>query len=122
MKTRDFLGSARIGRGFLLVAEIAPFYSQVKAEGRLSEKQALPQQAAGPPGTPSRQASRRTGTARPSLGACATSLLNETIFYDLDDAHAALERWTADYNQQRPHPARHFGLCHRIFLLSKTLS
>ena len=32
-------------------------------------------------------------------------LLNETIFDDLDYARAALARWTAAYNQKRPHSA-----------------
>jgi putative transposase len=62
--------------------------------------------AAGSPGTSSRPASRcRTGSARPSMAACADELLNETIFYDLDHARAALARWTTNYNRQRPHSA-----------------
>jgi putative transposase len=32
-------------------------------------------------------------------------LLNETVFYDLDHAREALARWTASYNQTRPHSA-----------------
>ena len=32
-------------------------------------------------------------------------LLNETIFYDLDHARSTLARWTAVYNQKRPHSA-----------------
>jgi putative transposase len=31
--------------------------------------------------------------------------LNETIFYDLDHARAALARWTTAYSQKRPHSA-----------------
>ena len=38
-------------------------------------------------------------------GRMRDELLNETIFYDLDHARAALARWTAAYNQQRPHSA-----------------
>ena len=30
-------------------------------------------------------------------------LLNETLFFDLGHARAALARWVADYNQHRPH-------------------
>jgi putative transposase len=38
-------------------------------------------------------------------GRMRDELLNETIFYDLDHARAALARWMAGYNQQRPHSA-----------------
>src|SRR5208283_5376448 len=38
-------------------------------------------------------------------GRMRDELLNETIFFDLDHARAALARWTAAYNQQRPHSA-----------------
>jgi Integrase core domain len=38
-------------------------------------------------------------------GRMRDELLNETIFYDLDHARAALARWTIGYNQQRPHSA-----------------
>ena len=38
-------------------------------------------------------------------GRMRDELLNETIFYDLDHARSALARWTAAYNQQRPHSA-----------------
>ena len=38
-------------------------------------------------------------------GRMRDELLNETIFYDLDHARSALARWTASYNQQRPHSA-----------------
>jgi transposase InsO family protein len=38
-------------------------------------------------------------------GRMRDELLNETVFYDLDHARAALARWTAAYNQQRPHSA-----------------
>lgn len=38
-------------------------------------------------------------------GRMRDELLNETIFYDLDHARAAIARWTAAYNQSRPHSA-----------------
>jgi putative transposase len=38
-------------------------------------------------------------------GRMRDELLNETIFYDLDHARAALARWTNGYNQSRPHSA-----------------
>src|ERR1700729_2231690 len=38
-------------------------------------------------------------------GRMRDQLLNETIFYDLDHARLALARWTAAYNQKRPHSA-----------------
>jgi Integrase core domain len=53
-------------------------------------------------------------------GRMRDELLNETIFYDLDYARAALARWTAAYNHQRPplgarlsHPRRFRGNLHR---------
>ena len=36
-------------------------------------------------------------------GRMRDELLNETIFYDLDHARAALARWVDTYNRQRPH-------------------
>ena len=30
-------------------------------------------------------------------------LLNETLFFDLDDARAKIAVWVADYNLRRPH-------------------
>jgi hypothetical protein len=30
-------------------------------------------------------------------------LLNETLFFDLDDARAKITAWIADYNGDRPH-------------------
>ena len=30
-------------------------------------------------------------------------LLNETLFFDLDDTRAKVSAWIADYNDQRPH-------------------
>lgn len=38
-------------------------------------------------------------------GRMRDELLNETIFYDLGHAREALARWTASYNQTRPHSA-----------------
>ena len=38
-------------------------------------------------------------------GRMRNELLNETIFYDLGHARAALARWVAAYNQTRPHSA-----------------
>lgn len=32
-------------------------------------------------------------------------LLNETLFFDLDDARAKIAAWVEDYNDQRPHSA-----------------
>ena len=53
-------------------------------------------------------------------GRMRDELLNETVFYDLDHARAALARWTAAYNQQRPqlgarlsHPRGFRGNLHR---------
>ncbi len=48
---------------------------------------------------PSRPSSRKQGGRRRRV------TLNETVFYDLDHARAALARWTAAYNQRRPHSA-----------------
>ena len=38
-------------------------------------------------------------------GRMSDELLNETIFYDLDHTRSTLARWTAAYNQKRPHSA-----------------
>ena len=38
-------------------------------------------------------------------GRMRDELLNETLFFSLDHAKAAIARWTADYQQQRPHSA-----------------
>lgn len=32
-------------------------------------------------------------------------LLNETLFFDMDDARAKIAAWVEDYNAQRPHSA-----------------
>jgi putative transposase len=36
-------------------------------------------------------------------GRMRDELLNETLFFDLDDARAKIANWVADYNFQRPH-------------------
>ncbi|MCK1668873.1 IS3 family transposase [Bradyrhizobium sp. 153] len=36
-------------------------------------------------------------------GRMRDELLNETLFFDLDDARAKIANWLADYNLQRPH-------------------
>lgn len=36
-------------------------------------------------------------------GRMRDELLNETLFFDLDDARAKIANWIADYNLQRPH-------------------
>ncbi|MEY9593194.1 putative transposase [Bradyrhizobium yuanmingense] len=36
-------------------------------------------------------------------GRMRDELLNETLFFDLDDARAKIANWVADYNHQRPH-------------------
>jgi transposase InsO family protein len=38
-------------------------------------------------------------------GRMRDELLNETLFYDLDHARAAVARWMTAYNQTRPHSA-----------------
>ena len=42
-------------------------------------------------------------------------LLNETLFFDLDDARAKIATWVADYNIRRPHSSLKYltprGLC-----------
>ncbi len=38
-------------------------------------------------------------------GRMRDELLNETLFFDLDDARAKLAAWVADYNERRPHSA-----------------
>jgi hypothetical protein len=38
-------------------------------------------------------------------GRMRDELLNETLFFDLAHARAALARWIADYNHRRPHSA-----------------
>ena len=36
-------------------------------------------------------------------GRMRDELLNETLFFDLDDARAKIANWVADYNIRRPH-------------------
>jgi transposase InsO family protein len=36
-------------------------------------------------------------------GRMRDKLLNETLFFDLDDARAKVAVWVADYNLRRPH-------------------
>ena len=36
-------------------------------------------------------------------GRMRDELLNETLFFDLDDARSKVAEWVADYNGQRPH-------------------
>ncbi len=48
---------------------------------------------------------KQNGICEAFNGRMRDELLNETIFYDLDHARAALARWTTNYNQQRPHSA-----------------
>jgi putative transposase len=36
-------------------------------------------------------------------GRMRDELLNETLFFDLDDARAKIANWVADYNLRRPH-------------------
>ena len=38
-------------------------------------------------------------------GRTRDELLNETLFFGLDHARAAVARWVADYNLERPHSA-----------------
>jgi hypothetical protein len=38
-------------------------------------------------------------------GRMRDELLNETLFFSLDQAREAVGRWVADYNQHRPHSA-----------------
>ncbi len=36
-------------------------------------------------------------------GRTRDELLNETLFFELDDARTKIANWIADYNLQRPH-------------------
>jgi putative transposase len=47
----------------------------------------------------------QNGICQAFNGRMRDELLNETIFYDLDHARSTLARWTAAYNQKRPHSA-----------------
>ena len=55
-------------------------------------------------GITSRRADRcRTATSSPSTAGCATKLLNESLFIDLDQARRLIGAWVTDYNTARPH-------------------
>ena len=45
----------------------------------------------------------QNGFAESFNGRMRDELLNETLFFELDDARAKIAVWIADYNQQRPH-------------------
>jgi putative transposase len=47
----------------------------------------------------------QNGVCESFNGRMRDELLNETLFFDLVHARAALARWVADYNQHRPHSA-----------------
>ena len=47
----------------------------------------------------------QNGVCESFNGRMRDELLNETLFFDLAHARAALARWVADYNQHRPHSA-----------------
>ena len=47
----------------------------------------------------------QNGVCESFNGRMRDELLNETLFFDLAHARAALARWTTDYNQCRPHSA-----------------
>ena len=47
----------------------------------------------------------QNGVCESFNGRMCDELLNETLFFDLAHARAALARWAADYNQHRPHSA-----------------
>jgi transposase InsO family protein len=38
-------------------------------------------------------------------GRMRDELLNETLFFDLDDARAKIAAWVADYNRASEHPS-----------------
>lgn len=44
-------------------------------------------------------------TARRSTVGCGDELLNETLFFGIDQARAAVANWTRIYNTERPHSA-----------------
>jgi putative transposase len=45
------------------------------------------------------------GAVHPINGRMRDELLNETLFFDLDDAHTKIAAWIADFNTARPHSA-----------------
>jgi transposase InsO family protein len=48
---------------------------------------------------------RKHGVSEATLYNWKDELLNETLFFDLDDARAKLAAWVSEYNDQRPHSA-----------------
>lgn len=46
-----------------------------------------------------------SGAVFPINGRMRDELLNETLFFDLDDARAKIAAWVADFNTVRPHSA-----------------
>lgn len=66
------------------------------------------------------QANPRTPLSRASTAGCATSSLNETLLFGLDDTRRKLAAWVTDYNGERPQsslkyqtPAAFAGNLHR---------
>jgi putative transposase len=57
------------------------------------------------PGVPAADKPMQNGFVESFNGRMRDELLNETLFFDLDDARAKLAAWVADYNEQRPHSA-----------------
>ncbi len=45
------------------------------------------------------------GAVHPINGRLRDELLNETLFFDLDDARAKIAAWVIDFNTARPHSA-----------------
>ena len=45
------------------------------------------------------------GAVHPINGRMRDELLNETLFFDLDDARTKIAAWIADFNTARPHSA-----------------
>ncbi|MDF0523469.1 IS3 family transposase [Bradyrhizobium yuanmingense] len=50
----------------------------------------------------------QNGFAESFNGRMRDELLNETLFFDLDDARAKIANWVADYNLQRPHSSLNY--------------
>jgi hypothetical protein len=47
----------------------------------------------------------QNGNCEAFNGRMRDELLNETLFFDLDQVRTAIAQWVADYNHQRPHSA-----------------
>jgi transposase InsO family protein len=45
------------------------------------------------------------GAVHPINGRMRDELLNETLFFDIDDARTKIAAWITDYNDERPHSA-----------------